>query len=137
MKIEKMALILVVLAVLAVVCVSGCTSSGDKNSLNVTNLKVSSEGYGMYYVTCDIVPKQDTSYLEMVLVWYDSSNAVIDRTPLAWNINDAKAGQTIKARGTASLYQKGTPAKVKVLIFDSAFSGGSEDGNIYNQTVTL
>jgi len=134
---KKIALILIVLAVLSVVAISGCTSSGNKNSVNVTNLEVSSEGYGMYYVTCDIVPRQDTSYLEMVLVWYDSSGAVLDRSPLAWNINDAKAGQTIKARGTASLYQKGTPAKVQVLLYDSSFSGGSDKGNIFNQTISV
>lgn len=132
---NKKVLILGILAILAVVIISGCTSSGNKNSVNVTNLKAFGEGYGMYYVTCDIVPKQDTSYLEMVLVWYDASGAVIERSPLAWNINDAKAGQTIKARGTASLYQKGSPAKVQVLLFDSSFSGGSDKGNIYNQTI--
>lgn len=134
---KKMALILGILAILTVVAISGCTSSGNKNSVNVTNLKVSSEGYGMYYVTCDVVPKQDTSYLEMVLVWYDSSGAVIERSPLAWNINDAKAGQTIKARGMSSLYEKGTPAKVQVLLFDSSFSGGSDKGNIFNQTIPV
>lgn len=134
---KKKALILSILAILAVVVISGCTSSGNKNSINVTDLKVISEGYGMYYVTCDIVPKQDTSYLEMVLVWYDASGAVIDRSPLAWNINDAKAGQTIKARGTASLYQKGMPAKVQVLLYDSSFSGGSDKGNIFNQTIPV
>lgn len=134
---KKMALIIGILAILTVVAVSGCTSSGDKNSVNVTNLKVSSEGYGMYYVTCDIIPKQDTSYLEMVLVWYDASGAVIERSSLAWNINDAKAGQTIKARGMSSLYEKGTPAKVQVLLFDSSFSGGSDKGNIFNQTIPV
>jgi hypothetical protein len=134
---KKMGLILGVLAILLVVAISGCTSSGDKNSVNVTNLQVSSEGYGIYAVTCDIVPNQDISYLEMVLVWYDSSGAVIDRTSLAWNINDAKVGQTIKARGTASLYQKGTPAKVQVMLFDSSFSGGSKEGNIFNQTISV
>ncbi|MFA0832600.1 MAG: hypothetical protein ACC609_01165 [Methanobacterium formicicum] len=134
---KNKALVLIVLAILSVVAISGCTSSGNKNSVNVTDLQVSTEGYGMYYVTCDIVPRQDTSYLEMVLVWYDSSGAVIDRTPLAWNINDAKAGQTIKARGMASLYQKGAPSKVQVLLYDSSFSGGSDKGNIFNQTVSV
>lgn len=134
---KNKALVLIVLAILSVVAISGCTSSGNKNSVNVTDLQVSTEGYGMYYVTCDIVPRQDTSYLEMVLVWYDSSGAVIDRTPLAWNINDAKAGQTIKARGMALLYQKGAPSKVQVLLYDSSFSGGSDKGNIFNQTVSV
>lgn len=134
---KKVGLVFGVLAILVVVAVSGCTSSGDKNSLNVTNLKVSNGGYGTYYVSCDIVPNQDISYLEMVLVWYDSTGAVIDRSPLAWNINDAKAGQTIRAKGMASLYEKGTPAKVTVMIFDSPFAGGSEEGNIYNQTISL
>lgn len=134
---KKTGLIMGILAIFCVVAVSGCTSSGDTNSLNVTNLQVISEGYGMYSVTCDIVPNQDIDYLEMVLVWYDSSGALIDRSPLAWNINDAKAGQTIKARGTASLYEQGTPAKVQVLLFDSGFSGGSEEGNIFDKTISV
>jgi hypothetical protein len=134
---KKTGLILGVLAILLVVAVSGCTSSGNKNSVTVTNLQAYSGGYGMYYVSCDIVPKQDISYLEMVLVWYDSSGAVLERSPLAWNINDAKAGQTIKAKGTSSLYEQGTPATVQVMIFDSPFAGGSEKGNIYNQTIPV
>lgn len=134
---KKEGLILGILLLLAVVVISGCTSTGDKNSINVTNLKAFSEGYGSYAVTCDIVPQKDISYLEMVLVWYDSSGAVIDRTSLAWNINDAKAGQTIRAKGQGFFYQKGTPTKVQVLIFDSGFSGGSEQGNIFNQTIPV
>lgn len=134
---KKIGLIMIVLAILSIVAISGCTSSGNTKSINVTNLQVSNGGYGTYYVTCDIVPNQDISYLEMVLVWYDSTGAVIDRTSLAWNINDAKAGQTIKAKGMSSLYEKGTPAKVQVMIFDSPFAGGSEKGNIFNQTLSV
>ncbi|NYB53063.1 MAG: hypothetical protein HVN35_10975 [Methanobacteriaceae archaeon] len=134
---KKVGLIWGVVAILLVVAVSGCTSSGNKNSVNVSNLQVSNQGYGMYYVTCDIVPNQDMSYIEMVLVWYDANGAVIERTPLAWNINDAKAGQTIKARGMSSLYDKETPAKVQVMLFDSAFAGGSEKGNIFQQTINV
>ena len=134
---KKTGLILGIIAILLVVAVSGCTSSGSKNSVSVTNLQAYSGGYGMYYVTCDIVPKEDISYLEMVLVWYDSSGAVIDRSSLAWNINDAKAGQTIKAKGTGMLYEKGTPVKVEVMIFDSPFAGGSDKGNIFDQTIPV
>jgi hypothetical protein len=83
---KKIGVIIGVLIILSIVGISGCTSSGDANSINVSNLKVSNEGYGTYYVTCDIVPNQDIDYLEMVLVWYDSSDAVIERTSLAWNI---------------------------------------------------
>ncbi|OPX58018.1 MAG: hypothetical protein A4E25_01887 [Methanobacterium sp. PtaB.Bin024] len=134
---KKIGVIIGVLIILSIVGISGCTSSGDANSINVSNLKVSNEGYGTYYVTCDIVPNQDIDYLEMVLVWYDSSDAVIERTSLAWNINDAKEGQTIRAKGMSVLDDQSTPAKVQVLIFDSPFSGGSEEGNIFNTTISV
>jgi hypothetical protein len=75
----------------------------------------------MYYVTCDIVPNQDISIWKWC--WYGMIPVVqlLDRTPLAWNINDAKAGQTIKARGMASLYEKGARLKLKFYSLILAF----------------
>ena len=92
--------------------VSGCTSSDTStksanstsnqssstaNSLTVENLKIVSQGYGSYDVKADITPNKDYSYLEMVAIAYESSGAVIEKSPLVWNINDAKPVRNIKS----------------------------------------
>lgn len=131
----------VILLIAAVVGISGCTDSGsssnetsDSPKLNVSDVSVTSEGYGSYKIKSTIVPDQDYSYLEMVAIWYDDSGAVIEKSPLVWNINDVKAGQTYKATGSAYLSSDQNPAKVDILIFDSVFSGGDESGAIYKKT---
>ncbi len=142
---KKLVLGLATLLIMGIVAISGCTdssSSGSDNStaessLNVSGLDVVSEGYGMYKVKGTIVPDQDYDYLEMVLIWYDSSGAVIEKSPLVWNINDITSGQTLKVTGSAMLTSDEKPAKVDVLIFDSAFSGGDESSAIYKETLEV
>ena len=53
----------------------------------------------------------------MILKWYDASGAVIQTDSQAWNVNDAKAGTTYRAKGT-SFIDTGTPVKVQVFLFD-------------------
>jgi hypothetical protein len=142
----KKILIFGLLLVLAVVAVSGCTSSGDnttssqsagQSEINVSNVSVSSSGDGFYDLKAVIIPKKDIDYLEMDAIWYDSSGAVIETSNLLWNVNNAQTGQVYKAKGEESLYQDGTPTKVDIYIFDSVFSGGDTSKAIYHQTVNL
>jgi hypothetical protein len=147
---NKLVIGAVVLLIMGIVAISGCTDSGSSSNgtsdsssassdpaLNVTNLKVVSEGYGMYKIKATITPDKDYDYLEMVLIWYDASGAVLNKDPLAWNINNAKAGQTIKATGNGMLTGDESPAKVDVLIFDSVFSDGDESSAIYKKTIEV
>lgn len=113
------------------------SSTPQSNAITVKNLEVTSGGYGDYDVTGEIIPNSDMDYLEMTLTWYDSSGAVIEKDPLAWNINDVKAGQTLKVDGSSYISDKGTPAKVDVLIFDSSLSSGDDSNAIYKQTLTV
>lgn len=138
---KNISLVLGVLIVLAVVGISGCTSSSNSTSdqpkINVTNLTVKSSGYGSYDINAVVVPNKNIGYLEMATVWYDSSGAIIEKSPLVWNINNVTAGQVYKVNGMDSLYNKGTPAKVDVYIFDSVFSGGDTSDAIYHATVNM
>ncbi|MDO9627407.1 MAG: hypothetical protein Q7I96_07270 [Methanobacteriaceae archaeon] len=147
---NKLVIGAVVLLIMGIVAISGCTDSGSSSngtsdsssassdsSLNVTNLKVVSEGYGMYKVKATITPDKDYGYLEMVLIWYDASGAVIDKNSLAWNINDVTAGQTLKVTGNGMLSGDEKPAKVDVLFFDSVFSGSDVSGAIYKKTIEV
>jgi ABC-type glycerol-3-phosphate transport system substrate-binding protein len=130
-----------ILLILAVVAISGCTSSDNSTSpqseINVTNISVTSSGDGFYNINAVIIPSKNIDYLEMAAIWYDSSGAVIESSPLVWNVNNVQAGQVYKANGEDSLYQKGTPTKVELYVFDSVFSGGDTSKAIYHQTVNL
>jgi len=134
-----------ILLILAVVAISGCTSSnnstsgsyGAQSEINVTNVSVTSSGDGFYNINAVIIPTKNIDYLEMAAIWYDSSGAVIESSPLIWNVNNAQANQVYKANGEDSLYQKGTPTKVELYVFDSVFSGGDTSKAIYHQTVNL
>lgn len=131
--------ILALLVTAGILAISGCTSNTQNQTppINVADVQVKSSGYGMYDVTGSLTPSKDYSYLEMVLKWYDAQGNVIDRTTLAWNINEAKAGETIKFDAKALLQQGTTPAKVDIMIFDSPFGGGDESEAIYKQTFTI
>lgn len=115
--------------------------SSDKNTspdttIEVSNLAISSSGYGGYDVTCKLIPDKDYNYLEAQVIFYDSDGAVIDKSPLVWNMNDVKQNQTIKVSGNAYISGDNTPAKAKVLFFDKSLSNEEADA-IYTQEVTM
>ena len=136
-------LIMIILSIFligAVTAISGCTNSGassDQPKINVSNVKAVKGSFGMYDVSGQIIPNEDISYLEVAAIWYDASGAVIQTSPMIWNVNDAKKGQVYKFKGSDSLYEKGTPTKVQVLVFDSPFNGGDDSGAMYRQNVSL
>ena len=130
-------LALLLLAILSVSAVSaGLFGNDDGDKIKVDNLKINSEGYGMYKVTCDLETEKDFDYLEMVVVFYDDSGAIIDKSPLVWNMNDVIKGQPIKVSGSAFISGDQTPAKAVVYIFDSALNQDLDDA-IFNQTVMM
>lgn len=130
-----------ILLILSVVAISGCTSSGNntqtQSSISVANVTAGPGDFGMYTVTAAITPNENLNYLEMVAIWYDSSNAVIQTSSLLWNVNNPQAGQVYKAKGEDSLYQKGKPSRVEIYIFDTVFSGGDTSKAIYHHTVNF
>lgn len=130
-------IILLVLAVIA----SGCTSTSNTGNSTESNIKVEElqvipEGYGFYTIKGKITPLRDFDYLEIVLKWYDADGNLIQTDPLAWNVNNAKSGQSIKF-STYSYIDTGTPAKVDLMIFQDPFSSGDESSAIYKTTLNL
>jgi len=115
--------------------------SSDKNTspdttIKVSDLAISSSGYGGYDLTCKLVPDKDYSYLEAQVIFYDSDDAVIDKSPLVWNMNDVHANQTIKVNGNAYVSGDNNPAKAKVLFFDSSLNSEESDA-IFTQEVDV
>ena len=117
------------------------------NNTNSNNTTVSSpvtvgsiivngpDDVGMYTVNATITPKQNLNYLQMQLTWYDSSGTVIEQDPLAWNLDNPLSGQAYQANGQSDLYQKGTPVKVNVIIYDSIAASSSDV--VYNNTLNV
>ena len=108
-----------------------------KTNPKITDLSIQSEGYGAYSVSGTLTPDKDYDYLEMVVVFYDDSGAVIDKSPLVWNMNDIQKDQIVKINGNAYVNGDSTPSKAEVYILDSAFGGNDLSDAIYNQTITI
>lgn len=136
---NKLILGVVFLLIAGIVAISGCTSSSESEAspINVTDISVQNSGYGSYYVYGTLTPSKDFSYLEIVIKWYDAEGKVIERSTLAWNTNDAKAGESIKFDAMSLIPEGSTPAKFDLFVFDSPFGGGDESDAIYKTTQNL
>ena len=127
--------VVLAIVVLAVIAMALSGPSTPDSTITVNNLKATTDGYGLYEITGTLIPDKDYDYLEMVVVFYDSSGAIIEKNPLAWNMNGITEGQSIKINGIASVPTSETPAKAEVYFFDSVFSGDDLDSAIYQETL--
>lgn len=131
------ALIIITLALSLSSVNAGLFDFVSSDSVEVNNLEIVSKGYSMYDVNCELTPKNDFSYLEMTVIFYDDDGAVIEKNPIVWNMNDVTKDQLIKVNGNAYITnQKDKPAYAEVFITDSPFNGNIEDA-IYTQNVTM
>ena len=125
-----------ILAILSVSAVSAGLFGDDNNKLTVDDLKISDGGYGMYDVTCNLKADKEFNYLEMVVVFYDDSGAIIEKSPLVWNMDNVPKDKTIKVSGSAFINGDNTPSKAEVYIFDDSLDTDL-DKAIFNQTVEM
>lgn len=109
------------------------TDSGSE--VTVENITLKDDGYGMYKVNCDLIPKKDFSYLEMQIVFYDADGAIVGKSPLVWNMNDVKEGQLIKVTGDAFLDSDVKFSTAEVFIVDSALE--ETDEHIFAENITM
>ena len=127
--------IIVLIAIFFIIGIFASSSTNDNTSnLQVTNLNIVSEGYGLYSVSGNLIPDKDYDYLEMQVIYYDASGTILYKDSLAWNIVDIKEGQNIRITGSS--YCEETPSSTVVLIFDSTLDT-DEDNAIYRQELTF
>ncbi|WP_405314750.1 hypothetical protein [Methanobrevibacter sp.] len=136
MKKSYILILSLILAILSLSAVSAGLFGDDSGKLTVDDLKIDDKGYGMYDVTCNLKADKEFNYLEMVVVFYDDSGAIIEKSPLVWNMNDVPKDQTIKVTGSAFINGDNTPAKAEVFIFDDSLESDL-DKAIFNQTVEM
>lgn len=112
----------------------GSENSGD---LNVSDIEIVYQGYSTYEVNCEITPKKDFDYLEMYVIFYDSDNAVLDKSVMVWNINNPVKDQLIKVSANAYLTnQNAKPTRAEVYITDSVADTTPENA-IFSESVSL
>lgn len=138
---KAISIIIVCCIGLIIIALIGGALISDKNTtpnttIDVKDISISSSGYGGYKLTCNVIPDKDYSYLEAQIIFYDSDNAVIDKSPLVWNMNDVKSNQTIKVTGNTYVQGDSTPTHAKVLFFDKSFSN-DESNAIFTQDVQM
>lgn len=139
MKFNSKALAIIMIMAVSLIATSVVFAEPTNNNpdLDVQDIQITSQGYSMYDVSCTITPKKSFSYLGIEVTFYDSSNAVIGKSPLVWNMNNPTANEAIKASGTATTdSDSSTPARAEVYIYDSAFGSDPNDA-IYHETVNL
>lgn len=135
-------ILLISLLILATLLTTTVTSAGlfdsqqQDQGINVTDIKISSEGYGLYDVSCQLTPKKDYKYLQMVVIFYDKDGAVIEKNSLAWNTNDPQKDQLIKVSGDCYVSGSSKPARAEVFFTDESFSTDIKDA-IYAENVTM
>lgn len=95
--------------------------NSPETPMEVSNLEVNYTGLGMYNITGNLIPNKDFDYIGMVVVFYDKNGAVIEKCPLAWNINNVNKGQSYQINGMVYISGDRSPAKVKVFFFDTPF----------------
>ena len=136
MKKKYILLISLIIMIISISAVSaGLFGDDNKDKIKVDNLQVNDDGYGMYKITCDLVANEKMDYLEMVVIFYDDSGAILEKTPIAWNMNSPPEGQTIKVDGMA-VVSSGTPAKAEVYFIDDVLDNDLSNA-IFNETVEM
>ncbi len=135
------AVVIIVIVIVAAVALTSDTNSNSNSTVNATsdvevnNTTLVYTGYGTYNITADITPLKDFSYLEIQLEFYDSSDNLLDKDTLVWNINNPTKDQMIKATGSAYLQSSTDPAYAKMYIVETGFGDSSD--SIYNETVNI
>ena len=111
--------------------------SQKASSLEVSNVAIESEGYSMYKVSCDLKSSMNYKYLQMEVIFYDSNNAIIGKSPLVWNMNNPQKDQIIKVSGTAmTSNSKNVPVRAELYFYDDALNSNPNDA-IYVHNVTI
>ena len=133
METKHIIVIVTVIAVLVILC--GVFAFGfmnqNKNALEIDDINVVKDQYGIYSLKGHISPLKDFSYLEARIVFYDDSGAIIGKAPCAWNMLDIKKGSTVSVGNGMGAVCDGDPAYAVVSFYNDVRS----DNPIVNATV--
>lgn len=120
-KIAIIGITAIILIILCGLCLYAFTNN-QKEAIEINDLNIEQDQFGIYNLVGHITPKKDFAYLEARIVFYDKDNTVIGKAPLAWNIRDASANEKLSLGNGMGGVCDETPAYAVVSFYDDVTS---------------
>ena len=123
---QKTAIIGILVAVVVIlfaVLASGFLSQSQQ-TLQVDDLNIIQDEFGIYKLQGHITPEKDYAYMEARIVFYDEHGTIIGKAPCAWNMRDLEKGSEISLGNGLGAVVDGTPSYAVVSFYDNV---GSND----------
>ena len=115
--------LVVVVVILFAVLASGFLSQSQQ-TLQVDDLNIKQDEFGIYKLQGHITPEKDYAYMEARIVFYDEHGTIIGKAPCAWNMRDLEKGSEISVGNGLGAVVDGTPSYAVVSFYDNV---GSND----------
>ena len=112
-----------VVVILFAVLASGFLSQSQQ-TLQVDDLNIMQDEFGIYKLQGHITPEKDYAYMEARIVFYDEHGTIIGKAPCAWNMRDLEKGSEISVGNGLGAVVDGTPSYAVVSFYDNV---GSND----------
>ena len=112
-----------VVVILFAVLASGFLSQSQQ-TLQVDDLNIKQDEFGIYKLQGHITPEKDYAYMEARIVFYDEHGTIIGKAPCAWNMRDLEKGSEISVGNGLGAVVDGTPSYAVVSFYDNV---GSND----------
>ena len=104
-----------------------------KELIEINDLNIEQDQWGIYKIVGHITPLKDLNYLEARITLYDAHDTIVGECPLAWNMNHLKEGQKVSVGTSLGATASATPAYGVISFYD--YVNGKEA--IANFTVTF
>lgn len=112
-----------VVVILFAVLASGFLSQSQQ-TLQVDDLNIIQDEFGIYKLQGHITPEKDYAYMEARIVFYDEHGTIIGKAPCAWNMRNLEKGSEISVGNGLGAVVDGTPSYAVVSFYDNV---GSND----------
>ena len=130
---QKIIIVIATIVLILLCCFIGYTlmNSNNKETLQINDMNIKVDEWGIYNLVGHITPLKDFDYLEARVIFYDANGTVIGNG-YAWNMLHPQKGTPISINNPAGACKE-TPAYAIVSFYDAAGS----DKAIANFTVTF
>ena len=135
MEKQKTIIIGIIVVIIILICAICAYSLSNQNKevLQINDLNIEQDQFGIYNLKGHITPLKDFDYLEARVVIYDSNVVVIGKSSCAWNSAHVKKDDTLSVGNGLGVTCDGDPAYAVISFFDNVYS----EEELANFTVTF
>ena len=124
MENKQTAIIVVLVAILILACIafSYVFLSQNPETIQINDLNIKQDQFGIYQLEGHITPQKDYAYMEARIVFYDENGTIIGKAPCAWNMRDLEKDSKISVGNGIGAVVDETPAYAVVSFYDDVRS---------------